>query len=500
MKLRPIHLTFVLLAVRPAFAQDSAKAKADGTSAVAVPVAPPAIQAPHPPPPDDNEPPPNKQPHDPGSYAHHHQPPPDPCYGQTDPCEHEEPFEGTHKKDLRLVGSGEFFYAYNFNNPSNGITNARGFDNRHNTFSVSNLSFGFEGELNRVAGKIILQYGLTPDVYYASEPSKPGSALASATSAATWKYIQEANVSVDLSRHFVLDGGIFLSPIGPETIPVAKNWNWSRSNLFFALPYYHTGLRVAYRTEQKTRVTEDGRELVCINEQGDRVTCPGNEPMVEEKEGWNFSLAAYNGWNSVVDNNEAKSIALGADFTRSRKIKGEDTETFNFHALYFGGIERNSGDKDGAYWRNDLDVSLRGRLGESTSVMLHANGGIEPTRFGPTWWAGAALYGRQGLSDWLSVAARIDGLRQREAQNDFGVATPLFFSGARWVSSGTVTLEAKASKIASIRLEYRHDEAERPLFFFSQVAGNGTTAPYVPNSVRQDTILLGVAANCCDVR
>ena len=60
------------------------------------------------------------------------------------------------------LGYVEVYYAYNFNRPSNGITNYRGFDNRHNTFSLSNAALGAEMESGPVGGKVILQIGSTP--------------------------------------------------------------------------------------------------------------------------------------------------------------------------------------------------------------------------------------------------------------------------------------------------------------------------------------------------
>jgi hypothetical protein len=56
---------------------------------------------------------------------------------------------------------------------------------------------------------------------------------------------------------------------------VRDNWNWSRSNLFFGLPFYHTGVRATYA------LTELG-----------------------------ITAGGYNGWNSVLDNNAEKSVAL----------------------------------------------------------------------------------------------------------------------------------------------------------------------------------------------
>jgi hypothetical protein len=68
---------------------------------------------------------------------------------------------------------------------------------------------------------------------------------ASATGTELWKYLQQAYVGyrIALKRDLTMAAGLFLSPIGPEAMAVWDNWNWSNSNLFFGLPFYHTGVR-----------------------------------------------------------------------------------------------------------------------------------------------------------------------------------------------------------------------------------------------------------------
>src|SRR5687767_4986590 len=98
---------------------------------------------------------------------------------------------------LKVTPTGyvEVFYAYNFRRPSNGITNYRGFDNRHNTFSLSNAALGAFFEAGPVGGKIMLQIGSTPSTYYSAEPNLAGAGGANASTPELWKYLQEAYVT-----------------------------------------------------------------------------------------------------------------------------------------------------------------------------------------------------------------------------------------------------------------------------------------------------------------
>ena len=63
------------------------------------------------------------------------------------------------------------------------------------------------------------------------------------------------------------------------------------------------------------------------------------------------------------------------------------------------------------------------------------------------------------------------------------------------MTEGTATVDVQPADRLIVRLEYRHDQAESPLFFRGTVAGLGTTAsPFVPNSQTQDTLSLGATS------
>ncbi|HVJ89792.1 MAG TPA: outer membrane beta-barrel protein [Labilithrix sp.] len=356
------------------------------------------------------------------------------------------------------TGYVEAYYAYNFNRPSNGITNARGFDNRHNTFSLSNAVLGANWELGTVGGRLSLQVGSTPSTYYLGEPSLAGSGATNASNAELWKYLQEAFVTykAPVGRGLFLQLGLCTSPIGYEVIPVKDNWNWSRSNLFFGFPYYHTGLRATYGWTDEISTT--------------------------------FSV--FNGWNSVVDNNEEKSLQTNVTYKLPDKLLVQ--------VLYFGGIERRTGSPEGPYWRHHFDVI--GQYDATTWLSLAAQGdyGWEPNRIGTASWVAGALYARVKPVERVYVALRGDRFHEHLATESLPpgrVSSALFFGGVEWVTSGTATLDVRPHHQISVRLEYRHDVAEAPLYFGRNVIGDGsTTAPYVANARTQDTALLGATA------
>lgn len=369
------------------------------------------------------------------------------------------PAEPASTSPIKLTPTGyiETYYQWNFSHPSNGITNYRAFDNRHNSFTLSNAALGTFFESGPVGGKVMLQIGSAGSYYYGAEPVVAGARGANASGPDLWKYIQEAYVTykIAVGRGLELKAGIVASPIGMEAFAVHDHWSWSRSNLFFGLPYYHTGLRATY-------------------ELSDRVSA---------------EVAVLNGWNSVVDNNDAKSVETHVTYRVPGKVTAQ--------LLYFGGIERNAGVPEGQYWRHHFDAVGEVEATPWLQVAAQADYGFEPTRFGTASWYAGAVSARAKAADWLFLVARGDRFYEQLATDGSGHAsTPIFWNGVEWVSSFTATADFRPHDNISIRLEIRHDQADGLLYFTGDtIAGDGSAkAPYLPNARSQETVLLGATA------
>ena len=61
------------------------------------------------------------------------------------------------------------------------------------------------------------------------------------------------------------------------------------------------------------------------------------------------STGVFNGWNTIVDNNDEKSVLVQAQY----KVK----ESVSAFVAYFGGIEREGGAVEGRAWRHAFDAS-----------------------------------------------------------------------------------------------------------------------------------------------
>lgn len=356
---------------------------------------------------------------------------------------------GQTSAGFALGGYAETYFQYNTNEPSNSITAFRGFDNRHDSFTLSNVALDASWDQDNVIGRLALQVGAAASSYYLAEPTLPGGGGVNATSAELWKYVQQAYVGYKSTgdRAWVASAGVFLSPIGPEAIAVRDNWNWSHSNLFFGLPFYHTGARLQY-------------------------------PLNER---WAGMLLICNGWNSVVDNNTEKSICTQVTYTRPSV-----TTTLQ----YFGGNERPTGAPEGRPWRNLFDAYATWTATSRLSFLAQVDAGFEDNTYGKSSWTAGALYARFQATDRVYLGARVDTFDETVGSNAQGTASSIFWPVSR-VSSATATVDFRPAERVSFRAEYRFDDADGDMYFGGAVTGDGISTPYEYNRSSQNTFTFG---------
>ena len=340
-----------------------------------------------------------------------------------------------------LSGYVEAFYQHNFNEPSNLTTAYRGFDDRAASFTISNAVLDATGTAGALSVRIAVQVGSTPASYYSAEPQYAAQAGTGASNPELWRVIQQALVGYQ-THGALVEVGIFLSPIGFENLPIKDQWNWSRSNLFLALPYYHAGVRATYPlTAHLTAVT-----------------------MVT------------NGWNDVVNRNKYPCVAGSLAYARG---------PLSVTGLYFGGVEPPTGAPEGQPWRHLFDATALWTPRSDLALGAQADAGFEDNAFGRASWATGAAYARVRPLSGLFVAARYDYFHEHEP-----AGAPRLFFPADDVSSATITLDGRPDPHLSVRLEYRRDHATAPMYFRGAVARDASGAD-VPTARDQDTLTLG---------
>lgn len=354
---------------------------------------------------------------------------------------------------LKVVPSGylETYIQWNFNQPTNGVTDYRAFDNRHDTFTLQNAVLALDAHWSSAYARVALQVGSTGDTYYAAEADQPGGGGSSSSNPAAFRHIQEAyaGFALPFASALTVDAGLFMSPLGVESMAVKETWLWSRSNLFFGLPFYHTGARLAWQVTPDTRLR----------------------------------FAVYNGWNSVVDNNNEKSFSLQLSTKLSDRV--------TFDAQYFAGVERPRRAPEGRAFRQLIDTWIAAQFTPWLEGTLYVDLGIEPNHFGTSRWQAAAAFLRAKLRPWLFVAGRMDAFFEQRARNANGEASAIFFP-APWVSSPTFAVDVRPLERISVRLEYRYDMAGRAIYFDENAPS--IDGVYAANKRAQSTVTLGLTA------
>ncbi len=140
---------------------------------------------------------------------------------------------------VQFSGYLETYYQYDSRNPANNQRSDFVYShNRHNEFTV-NLGY-LRADYNQanVRASLALMAGTYANANLSAEPG-------------VLKNIYEANGGVRLSRrkNLWLDAGIFSSHIGFESAVGANCWNLTRSILADNSPYFESGVKVTYTSD-----------------------------------------------------------------------------------------------------------------------------------------------------------------------------------------------------------------------------------------------------------
>ncbi len=140
---------------------------------------------------------------------------------------------------LTISGYVEAYYSYDFNDPENHLRPSFIYNyNRTNEVNVNLAMIKLSYSKERVRGNLSLMAGTYPNANLASETG-------------LLKNIYEANAGVKLSKKtdIWLDAGIMTSHIGFESAIGKDCWTLTRSIPAEGSPYYETGARVSYNSE-----------------------------------------------------------------------------------------------------------------------------------------------------------------------------------------------------------------------------------------------------------
>jgi hypothetical protein len=315
-------------------------------------------------------------------------------------------------------GLVDTYYMYNFTPPSGANSLVfqppvagvgRAFDTNVNSMTLALAKLTMNASLDVVSLQLDLGYGSTGTIINAATdgasplvPPIGGSFL-----------VEQAFGEISLPGNLTVDFGKFTTTAGAEVIEANKNWLYSRSLLFNAIPLLHTGVRANLK----------------IN---DMVTVQGS---------------VVNGWNNDPDLNAWKTIGLSATITASPALSLIGT-------TYFGKEQQPqpvpAGGTTGDL-RFLLDIVAAYTVGP-----FGLNFNFDYIKafddIAADYQVGGALMGRYVISDRLNFAARGEFLASHYSMAPGGAATVK-------QGEGTIMLGIDVGKNFELRPEVRGDFA-----------------------------------------
>jgi hypothetical protein len=145
------------------------------------------------------------------------------------------------KKYLKFTGYVETYYSHDFNSPFNNQRPKFLFSfNRHNEVNINIALLKLNFDKKNFRGNLALMSGTYTNANLADEPG-------------VLKNIYEANAGIKISKNknIWIDAGTIFSHIGSESAIGKDNWLLTRSILADNSPYYETGVKLSYTTENK---------------------------------------------------------------------------------------------------------------------------------------------------------------------------------------------------------------------------------------------------------
>ncbi|MFY9271134.1 MAG: porin [Candidatus Manganitrophaceae bacterium] len=341
------------------------------------------------------------------------------------------------KSSVKISGFVDTYYSFNFNRPDsnkNTIGNTdSNFDFNHNTFSLNLAELVFQKTADSsdpVGFRVDLNFGPTTDFVHGGPFGKHPQAHPSTTEAETFKNIQQAYVTWATPTGITLEMGKFVTHMGAEVIESKDNWNYTRSLLFCcAIPYYHSGLRANYVISEMLYVT-----------------------------GY-----LYNGWNNVIETNNQKTFGAQIGFTPVKRLP----IVFNWIGPEGGPTDSIIGGSSSFKSKQVYDLVATYNATDSLAFMVNYDYGTQDAV--PTGdrqrYSGVAAYARWAATDSCALAVRYENVNDKD--------DILFVSGQQpKVQEVTLTGEHKVAGSLLLRVEYRHDRADKKIF--EEKGGNKT--------------------------
>lgn len=267
--------------------------------------------------------------------------------------------ENIVENPLKISGYLETYYGYDFGNPADH--NRPNFIYSYNRHNEVNLNLGFiqaAYDDEKVRGKLALMTGTYTNSNLAAEPG-------------VLKNIFEANAGVKISKtkNLWVDAGIFASHIGFESAIGANCWNMTRSILAENSPYFLSGAKISYTSDN---------------------------------EKWFVSGLLLNGWQRIqrLEGNQTPAFGHQVTFTPTDKV--------TLNSSSFVGTDTPDSDRQIRYFHNFYgQFQLSERFGLITGFDIGAQQKAKGSSDYHVWYSPVVI-ARIAATDKLAFAARAE--------------------------------------------------------------------------------------------
>lgn len=242
------------------------------------------------------------------------------------------------KSPFTFSGYIETYYSYDFGNPDNH--NRPAFTYSHNRHNEFNLNLGFvkaSYNTSNVRANLALGLGTYMNANYAAEPG-------------VLKNIYEANAGVKISKKkdLWIDAGIFSSHLGFESAVGKDNWTLTRSIFADNSPYFETGAKISYTTDNGKwfisglvlngwqRIQRvDGNSTLAFGHQltykpNSKITLNSSSFIGNDKPDSTKQMRYFHNFYGIFQLTEKVAITAGFDIGAEQKSKG----TTNYNIWY----------------------------------------------------------------------------------------------------------------------------------------------------------------------
>jgi hypothetical protein len=322
---------------------------------------------------------------------------------------------------LTISGYLETYYLYNFNNPENN--SQPGFVYSHNRVNEFNLNLGFVKAAyatEKVRGNFALMTGTYANANLAAEPG-------------VVKNIFEANAGVKISstKNLWVDGGIFASHIGFESAVSKDCWNLTRSILADNSPYYESGAKISY-------TSDNGK--------------------------WFLSGLVLNGWQRIqrVEGNSLPSFGTQVTYKPSPSV--------TISSSSFIGTDKPDSVRQMRYFHNFYGIF---QLSEKLGLTLGFDSGAEEkssTESATNAWYSPVIIMKYAMTGKLSIV-----IRGEYYQDENGVIIATGTSNGFKTTGISLNLDYAVAPNAVWRIEARNFTSKDAIFIKDEKAVNDNT-------------------------